>query len=63
MVARSASYTTGGGRASVRPSRVRECAPLAGGRVSAFVAVVTKGMAIGALGLGVEPQASLGPVG
>ena len=63
VVAGSASYTTGGGRASVRPSRVRECAPPVGGRVSAFVAVVTNGIAIGVLGLGVEQQGPLGPVG
>jgi len=62
VVAGSASYTASGREASVSSSRVRECAPSAGGRASALVVGVTKGVAIGTLRLGVEPQASLGPV-
>ena len=44
------------------PSRVERCAPQAGGWIGAFVAVLTKRMAVGALDVGVEPQATLGPI-
>ena len=54
MTARAAANSTGGSGAGVIPSRVFESAPTAGRRVGAFVVVVSKQVAVGALGEEVE---------
>ena len=62
VVARSASNVASGCGASVSPIWVVRCAPSTGGQFGAFAIVVPKGVAVGALGVGDEPQATFGPI-
>ena len=63
VVAGSASYTTGGSRASVPPRGVGRNAPTARSRLGTLVAVVAKILAIGALCKGIEAQTAFSPKG
>ena len=62
VVARSASYPTSVCGTCVSPSRMGGCTPSAHGLTCVSVVVVTKGVAVEALGMGIEPQATLGPI-
>jgi len=63
VVAWSAAYSTGGGGTGVITCRVWRGAPPARGWIGAFVIVVSVAVAVGTLGVRVETQSALGPIG
>jgi len=63
VAAGSAAYTTGSSGTGVIHCRMWGGTLSAGNRVGASVTVVSIALAFGTLGVGVEAQAALGPVG
>ena len=61
--ARATANTTGSCGAGVIPSGVSDSAPAAGCWIGTLGAVVSKLLAVGALGVGVEGQAALSSIG